>query len=99
MKEETTEYIPFGEEWEKEISKMPKRIIIDMLRKVNQERISNYKRPAKVSGLQRIKQLERVIKWALDNPRSCFVFNELQEALDNPPPATANEVDAVKKDI
>jgi len=32
-KEETEEYIPFGIEWEKEMSKLPKAMIIQMLKK------------------------------------------------------------------
>ena len=28
------DYIPFGKEWEKELMKLPKRVIIDMYRKV-----------------------------------------------------------------
>lgn len=38
-KENTTDYIPYGEEWEKEISKLSKSQIIEMFASIGKEKI------------------------------------------------------------
>lgn len=46
------DYVPFGEEWIKEVSKLPKRVIIEMLKKANSERIEYRERLSTIQPMQ-----------------------------------------------
>lgn len=56
-----TDYIPYGEEWKKEISKLPKAAIIEMAAKLGQEKDLFESKALKWDSL--VQGLENIVKY------------------------------------